>query len=119
MDALADGPATGDGRRAAMEEWVWLQLRHRGATDVMAANPQLATLLLERFPGTGMADLGPRASDWLVGADADDRARLRALAALKILHVDYVVKVGYDHMARATLVRELVDAAEGVLDSLA
>lgn len=119
MDALADGPATGTGRRAAMEEWVWLQLRHRGATDVMAANPQLATLLLERFPGTGMADLGPRASDWLVGEDADDRARLRALAALKILHVDYVVKVGYDHMARATLVRELVDAAEGVLDGLA
>ena len=29
------------------------------------------------------------------------------------------MKVGYDHMARATLVRELVDAAEGVLDGLA
>lgn len=112
---LARRPRTDEERRAAMAEWIWLQLEHRGATDVLAANPQLAGLLMDRFPGTGAVDLGPAASDWLVGADADDRARLRALAALKILTVDYVVKVSYDHMPRADLVGELVAAADAVL----
>lgn len=69
--------------RRSMEEWVWLQLEHRSATDVLPANPQLGHLLVERFPGTGA--------------------------------VDYVVKVTYDHLPRAELVHQLVDAAEDVL----